>query len=313
MVGISFASNKVAYETSKETFVEGTRLLTKSQEPVTTSTNSIEVSVASVAYLPDVVTSNINHVSFTSSDGASHDRDVAGVDTRAEEHVKIYTTLGDTIEWNGGPALDITMANGDSFTKSIKCSKCSSINLVMNDEIEQGLQEYERVLEEIFPRDQDERRLSALSYGMRGVLDFVSDCAQTCFNNGRSWGGLRLEALDLTNKFKGTCSCGSRDDLMDMDSTNPFEMTIGPITRDEGTDALAYKMHGILDIVSDCAQECFYEKYYSWGGLWLENEGDSGSYVSYFTKFCYCANKVVVMTNNRVQTVIGPIKEETQC
>ena len=167
LLGISFASNKVAYETSKETIVEGTRLLTKSHEPVTTSANMIDVPIPAMAFLPDVVTSNINHVSFTSTDGDSHDREVAGVDTRAGEHVKIFTTLGDTIEWNGDNALDITMANGVSLSKSIKCSKCSAINLVMNDEIEQGLQEYERALDEIVPQDQDSRKLGK-QYGYRG-------------------------------------------------------------------------------------------------------------------------------------------------
>ncbi len=216
LLGISFASNKVAYETSKETIVEGTRLLTKSHEPVTTSANMIDVPIPAMAFLSGVVTSNINHVSFTSSDGASHDREVAGVDTRAGELVKIYTTLGDTIEWNGGPALDIFMASGDSFTKNIKCSKCSAINLVMNDEIEQGLQEYERALDEIVPQDQDERRLDdlVLAFNKRftGQLEGIGrNCAQQCYGGER---GVNRGVVELVQTGGGfsympECKCVS--------------------------------------------------------------------------------------------------------
>ena len=264
LLGISFASNKVAYETSKETIVEGTRLLTKSHEPVTTSANMIDVPIPAMAFLSDVVTSNINHVSFTSSDGASHDREVAGVDTRAKEHVKIYTTLGDTIEWNGGNVLDIAMANGDSLSKSIKCSKCSAINLVMNDEIEQGLQEYERVLDDmIVPQDEDERRLNdgAVAFNVKFLpsltrllnqdSDFgyqIRSCAQSCFDKwGSNWAALETlpQAWATVRAFFDSRVVGSLDDLLYVilnseyrcecgEEVTPQQMLalIGPITED---------------------------------------------------------------------------------
>eukprot|EP01083_Nonionella_stella_P236092 829499_1 len=136
-------------DASKDTRVDGRVLVTKQQEPISVSTNEMQLSLATLPFVPFDVTSKVTDVAFASDplENKVYFRKILSIDVIPETSIELRTTAGDLITWGIDNSADITVAlkNGTSWTKDVACTQCTATNVYSTSEVLEGVKNFDEV------------------------------------------------------------------------------------------------------------------------------------------------------------------------
>eukprot|EP01083_Nonionella_stella_P089242 248967_1 len=134
-------------DANKDTRVDGRVLVTKQQEPISVSTNEIQLSLATLAFVPFEVTSKVTDVAFASESPEKkvYFRKILSIDVIPEEGLELETTAGDLITWDidTSAVITVTLKDGTSWAKNVACTQCTATNVYSTSEVIEGVKNFE--------------------------------------------------------------------------------------------------------------------------------------------------------------------------
>ena len=125
--------------------------MTLNEEPVSVSTNEIQLTLAMLPFVPFETVSKVNNLFFQ---GKGEDGGIKvfhcstlAIDVEPEVGFKLETTDGDIIQWHvdDGSELTVTLKDGASWKKHIACYKSAATNVFSTPDILEGMANFEEV------------------------------------------------------------------------------------------------------------------------------------------------------------------------
>ena len=121
------------------------------EEPVSVSTNEIQLTLAMLPFVPSETVSKVNNLFFQGEgeDGGIKvfHRNTLAINVEPEVGFKLETTDGDIIQWHvdDGSELTVTLKDGASWKKHIACYKSAATNVFSTPDVLEGMENFEEV------------------------------------------------------------------------------------------------------------------------------------------------------------------------
>lgn len=126
-------------------------LLTKGgKDPVAININTVKITLASLAYMPEEIPAMITNLKFRGEDDTVYYRTTKSVNVLSKNEIFLETTNGDTLSWNidmdGGRDIYIRLADGTRWSRPASCEECTATSVIMNHEILQALDDFQEAI-----------------------------------------------------------------------------------------------------------------------------------------------------------------------
>lgn len=228
VVGVILGGTDAVVKRNKDTKIADTTaantvsraLLTKDDEPISTSTNEAEFPFGSLKHMPEYVLKNTNDFIVKDPQGAVH--------YLKKEYATMVPGKSTRVETSGGHAIwvdadlpdkgtltHVRLADGTEWDSPSCCTDCHATSLVVNDEISAGLVAFN----EVMAKAQEDHQVRRLHLQVRRL--YLPPCNCLSPTGSRPIPGFNLPETGTSELVHGICiPDAGPDDFIAANSTH---------------------------------------------------------------------------------------------